>query len=160
MWDAAELTLVIALVVVLASAGILKLNRHAPGGYRYRLLGSAELVIAAGLLLSPSRPLALGTALVLGVAFTGYAVLRPDRPCRCFGERLEVSGLARRLTRSASVAVISLFGLLAWAMSPKSAEAEQWMMTSIVLGLLIGGLAIAAPTLTWTSPATSMRRET
>lgn len=157
MWEAAELTFAVALSCVLVSAGLLKLNRDAPT--RDGALASLEILIGGAVLLGSSRPIAFAAGLMLGIGFTAYAVVRPDRPCRCFGSRLQATGPAARVVRASSVAAISLVGFLAWTMTRTAAEVNEWIATSILLGLFIGGLVVAVPALASGSKPVTSRQE-
>jgi hypothetical protein len=142
-WGAAETSLAVATASVLAVAGGLKLAGREP--VRHRLLGVLELAVAAGVLAGPTRPFGLGAASILALGFTGYALVRAEQPCRCFGERFRASTRRARFARALAVLSFAGFGLLTWLLSRDVGGADRWRLTAIVAGLLAGGLVVALP---------------
>jgi hypothetical protein len=141
---AVELALSVGCATIFASAGVFKLVGSEP--LHYRALGVVELVVAAALILEPTRTIALAVAVLLAVGFVGYSAVTAERPCRCFGERFKATSRKARTGRSLGVFVLALVALLARLVAGDPSTAARWHLTASVIGIVVGMLVVVLPT--------------
>jgi hypothetical protein len=142
VWQSLELALAVGAAVVFGGAGAVKLFGRV--SWPLRALGATEGLVAALILVEPLRPLGAGIGCVLGAGFVGHAIVRGDRPCRCFGERLEAKSRGARLARAAGSLGLCAGVAAAWA-TTANADGARYVLTSSVLGIVLGGIVVAAP---------------
>ncbi len=143
MWGVLETTLAVTVAAVLASAGVIKLAGRDLA--RYRVAGALEVAVAASVIAGPPRLFGFVATSLFGIVFTGYAVMRADRPCRCFGERLSVASPAGRIARGVAVLVLGVSGSLVWLLGPGGGGAGSWRISATVVGLVTGSIVVALP---------------
>lgn len=142
MWQSLELVLALGAAVVFATAGALKLFGRV--SWPLRALGGTEVLVAVLILFEPFRPIGASLGCVLGVGFVGHAIVRGDRPCRCFGERLEPTSRRARLARALGALGLCAGVVTAW-MTTTTGDGAEYVLTSSVLGIVLGVVVVTAP---------------
>lgn len=142
MWQSLELVLAVGAAVVFSTAGAWKLFGRVTSPLR--VLGASELLVAAMILFEPFRPIGASLGCVLGVGFVGHAIVRADRPCRCFGERLEPASQGARLARALGALGLCAGVVTAW-IATTAGDGTEYVLTSSVIGLVLGVVVVTAP---------------
>jgi uncharacterized membrane protein HdeD (DUF308 family) len=141
VWQSLELVLAVGAAVVFATAGALKLLGRV--SWPLRALAGTELLVAALIVFEPLRPVGAGLGCVLGIGFVGHAILRGDRPCRCFGRHLEPTSRRARLARALGALGLCAGVVTAWVTAtPGNGD---YVLSSSVLGIVLGLVVITAP---------------